>query len=706
MAGRFWWTPIWLFLSLLFFACRKSLADSNKPAVAIFSTTLGILTLAFAVLGPWLLYGVLSNTAAAAAIVPTSPAAEHGGFFSGAWGFLTSVIRSGWGILYLVLAALLGRFWAGKWGWMLVPIALVLSAGILEWRQTNSSLAFTEFFQTAPVDHFTAILQISIARYSTAAWGVLLLGAGFCLLLLPVDLRIYRANRALARDNLIRQIFGTTIAARLLRVSGKVGPLTTLAGLIKLLIMIGMFVGVWMALSRLSQAQGALPFDLLRIVDLSLPRWKPTFQVPYLINGLIFGLIGFVLTKLQIRIGNMSPSFLTTAFTMLSALILSAFIPAGNILFLAGLTLGLFPAALGSIIGQGLEPRTAPPSHQRVAAEPDIDQQVAQERMEVLERMRRNIVAEAKQNDEDRAASAGQVVEQSYTSEPEEEPKLVGELLFWHPNPIYDLIPIGQNRYALRDNEDRIFRVEEATSWDASEITDLNQTKLHGIVPLSGGRIGAIGLYDKIFLLGQPVEEIQASFVIFHWAVNSFGTILTITNNQKDCVNALILGPKKEQTLVQGISQPTEMAFSADNRYLAIGTQGDGVSILDMASRKIVTTLADVNQAGVRQIRPNPAGGWVISFENDRIGVWDQQGKLLNMIETDQHVFCFAVEPQTGRVAMGNGAGEVCVYDAGLREISIEEAVHKETISVVLFETSGSLITAGGDGAVRRVKID
>lgn len=700
LAGRFWWTPLWIFLSLLFFVGGRSLSENLDRGSAAFAYVVSILALLFAVLGPWLLYGVLAKTVETAApAAPVAAAAVRGNLFSGMWRFISAMFGSWWSILYLVLALLLGRFWAGRWGWLILPLALVLAAGVLEWLKPGGSQAYVNFFRGTPFEHVSAALRFSIERFGTAAWGAVLLGAGLAVLLLPVHMHIFRSSSAVTRAGEVRQVFGTTAAARVLRSSGTVSGLYSLASLLNLLTLAGMFILVWTALMRLAQAQGALPFNLPGIADLALPRWKPLFQWPYLLNGFAVGLVGFLFAETQRRLRIVTNSAFISVLTLLGSLLMSIFIPAGCVLFLGGQTLGLIPSALASLIGRSRERAAEPARRQPAAPAPQVDQADAREYREALERMMREIA------DRQEKEAAEQVVKQAPAPQYTYEPALSGDLLLEHRIGIFNLIRAKPDGYAMVDNDYCVYHLEEMGGWQWHQIADLSQEKVQGLIPLAGGRIGAVGLLDRVILLGQPNEEIQASFAIFHWAVNSFGTILAISNTQYDCVKALILGAKKEQTLVEGIHHPNALAFSADNRFLAVGTLEGSISILDMATRQIIRTLTVDTPGSVEHIQSTLTGGWTAAFDNDQLAAWDQDGELLWLIDTDDHVFCLDVDPATGEIATGDASGTVSVYDPEDGGILFGETAHEDEIVAVLFEAGkGSLISAGGDGTLRRVR--
>lgn len=735
LAGRFWWTPFFLFISLMFFSNGLSLSSEYEQPAGSASVIVGVLLFLFAILGPWLLYGPISGikqaevlptaapavstpqpapttlpqptkppaavTAPAAEPRPVSTPAERGNFFAGLWAFLLGSVKSGWGIFYLALVILLGRIWLGKWGWLIAPILLLIAAGALAWWRPGGADGLAAFFATSPQAHVVSLLGWSERQLGSAAWGALIGGAGLVIALIPAYIQMYSANRAMVRAQRVGQVFGTTFAADLLRRSSAFSPYTSLVTLVTVAASVYGFILIWKALAAYAAVSGAPAFSLLGIADLSLPRWKPVMQWPYFLNAGIYALVSLIMTAVQRRMGLVLFAVHWTLI-IVGAALLGFFVPAGTILFLTGQSLALGIAAPLSLLRQT---RMAEAPRQP-APQAGAEQFLEELRQKIAEQERELKLKE---------------VETGYEPAPpppvrqEEPPIVVGinhldetleeesELLLEHPYKIVEMILTSpDNRVVFLDVYGGVWEVSEAG--DETELPGFKLEHPVGLAAVSGGRLAAVDQAGRIcFSSGLP-EELSTAEPIHAFTVNSFGTILAYVSHGSTSLRGLILAAGKDQEFIDCGERLTDLCFSADNRYLGIGTDGGGLLIFDMARRQIDRHLKSDRHLYVSQIRTVPEGGWLAAYDHGEVALWNSEGEIAHTYENDNIVTSLAFDPQSGNTACGNAQGELTILDPDF-EVIYQSQVHDEEITSVLFLPDGRLLTAGADGAIHRVSV-
>ncbi len=736
MAGRFWWTPLFIFISLMFLSNGLSLSSEYEQPVGGISIIVAALLFLFAILGPWLLYSPITGTrqaaaptlaepaavspgaveptlAPAATLAPTlaptmapkpaSPPVERGHFFAGMWNFLLGTVKSGWGVFYLVLVILLGRIWLGKWGWLIAPILLLLAAGGLSWARPGGAEGLTAFFTDRPLDHVSALLGWSARRLGSAAWGTLIGGAGMVVLLLPAYITMYSANRAMVRVQQVRQVFGTTIAADLLRRSNAYTPYTSLVSIVTVAAAVYGFILIWKALTAYAAVSGTPAFPLLGISDLSLPRWKPVMQWPYFLNAGIYAVISMILTAAQRRM-RLAVFSVHWVLILIGAALLALFVPAGAISFLTGQSLALGIVAPLSLLKKtrlaAPAPRPTPPPKRDVFLE-ELRQRIAEQERELG------------LNEEAISHPPSPPPTPPPPPPPYEEVPIVGgkimsgkegELILEHVCEIVAMIADPQNnRTVFLDVDGDLW--ELSLAGDEEELAGFSMEEPLGLAVVSGGRLAAIDHNGKIHFSSGVPEEISTEEEIGAFSINSFGTILAYVSPDSTSLRGLILAAGKDQEFIDCGEHLTDLCFSNDNRYLGIGTTSGGILVFDMARRQIDQRLRSERHLRVSRIRPGPDGGWLAAYENHEVALWSSEGELIRSIEDNGSVTCLAFDPQSGNTVCGNDLGQVTVLDPDFN-ILFQRQLHEDHVVSVVFETGGrSLLTAGIDGAIRKISV-
>ncbi len=699
MAGRFWWTPLFLFLSLMFLSTGISLHSAREKPTGFASVVIAVILFAFAIGGPWWLYGVLAGvpvtTTVVAPLTATADSVVRGEFFAGLWAFLLTAGKSGWGILYFGLVILLGRIWFGKWGWLIAPVALILAAGGLAWYKPGGAEPLTAFFTTAPLTLLNSALTASAHQFGSAAWGALLCGIGLVVLLLPAYIVMYSANRAMVEAQKVRQVLGTTIAANLLR--GQYTPYTSLVSFVTVAASITGFILIWKALSGVAAASGALGFPLLGIADISLPRWKPIWQLPYFLNAGIYALVSLIATGIQRRLG-LALISVNWFLVLLGSFILSLFVPAGVINFITGQSLVLCLVAPLSLLKKTKIPRPPVP-------EPQIDHEALWIEMQrrIAEQAAARAFEEAPLIEPVPAAPERPAVVPVMELEEDEvvsEPEMEGETLVDHGYAIVQMVADSSCAAIILDNYGDVYSCHD--DGDESELASFSTDEPIGLAAISNGRIAVVDQPGKLFLTDGSPDTIDTASPIKAFTVNSFGTILAYTSPDANAVRGLIIAAGKDQLFIDCGKPLTAIIFSTDNRYLGIGTAEGKTLIFDMASRKITQTLELEEMSPVTHLRPT-TNGWVVAYKNSRVAEWNNQGNLLHTAVASSAVTCLSVDPHNGNIAYGNDQGEITILNPQFEGV-LTASMHDEDITSAIFESSGvSLVTAGIDGVVRRI---
>ena len=714
MAGRFWWTPIWLLLGAVLVTTGISLRDEYEDLAAWLSIILGILLMVFSILGPWLLYDAFQGTASSLSVTTPSIAATDfslNAVLSSTWQFLWMSLKSWWGILYVVIIALLGRYWLGRWGWIILPVLLIITVGLLSWLFPETYSLLVELFSSSPVVWMGVILARSQQNLGSAAWGSMLAGAVLAILLFPVYRETYRANRLIGEVQNLRRIFGTTFAMDRMQ-SKEMGPLTATASFLTILLVLIFSVSTWMALLRLADQFGPLPFPLLGIPDLAIPHFKPVWMWNYFILPAITGILVIIQNQVNARLRLVQAGGGLVVGTFIIALIVGLFIPAGVFCFSIGQSLLLIllsPLALIGLPEPGRRP-VMPPRRPKMDDEPGLEEFLELE-IAKIERAR-----EAKQSPEPRVREP--VIPELHPKADHKLPRevdkaegliLTGALLHEHSRPIRGLAFGEDQATYIIDSLDQLWKLQAGR---AVEIDRLEISEPDNLIPLPGNRMAVVCRSGQIVIYpldsAGDLGEISTSSPMLAYAINPFGTILAYTRGDyADAdVHALVLAAKKEQILLSDVDDVSALAFSNDSRYLAIGTSIGEVHIFDMASRKAEKLLVGNRLGEASAIAADAKGGWVVTHTSGRCQYWDEDGELAESIQCPGRPTVLRIDGPTRKVAIGIDTGETVVTEPGLDKEILAIKVQRQGLDYVCFEPGGQgLIYVNYQNQVRRFDI-
>jgi hypothetical protein len=717
MAGRFWWTPICFLLGSVYVTTGIGLRDEFEDLAAWISIVFGILLMVFSFLGPWLLYDFFQGTAPTVSFsVPSLTTADFsvGLVLGSAWDFLRMSFKSWWGVLYIPLVALLGRYWLGRWGWIMLPVLLLLTVGLLGWLFPETYAILVKFFSSSPVVWMEIILLRSQANLGSAAWGAALVGAAVSILLFPVYRESYRVNRLMGEVQNLRQAFGTTFAMNRMR-SDEMSPLAVTASFLTIALAVTFAIATWMALQRLADQFGPLPFPLLGIPDLSLPNFRPVWMWNYFILPAITGVLVIIQNRVNASLRLVQPGGGIAVVTLFIVLIVGLFVPAGVFCFSIGQSLLLILSSPLAVIGLPKPRRQrrpiSPPTPRPVEEdEPSLDELIQRE----IARMDRERRAQKPPETpigrpaiSDRSVQAVQRLSQDKPTAG----KLVlaGSLLHKHTRKIKGLV-IAENgsNYII----DSLSQLWELRARQAEKIEKLAIEKPDNLVLLPGNRLAVISLSGQLTIYALDPSgdhgEASASSPMSGYAVNPFGTILAYTKGgfSDSDVHALVLASNKEQILLSGVEEITVLAFSNDSRNLAIGTALGEVHLFDMASRTVEQRLTGNRLGEVNAIAADPTGGWVVTYSSRRCLYWNQVGEMVKSIKSPGRPTSLAIDASSRRVAIGVHSGEVVVTDPGLDQRLFSERVQQGSVEYVCFEPGGHrLVCADSQNHMRRVDI-
>ena len=713
MAGRFWWTPVWLTASFAYFTTGFTLKSNYEPGPGNLSIIFGLALVAFSIIAPWFIYPPLNGLDSVQVEInpETIPHLQSmwlivGTITGGIWSFLIESIKSWWGIVYLLLLVLLGLFYFRKRGWLILPLLFLLIVGFSAWLWPIAYSELLMFFTSSPATWMYSWLIFCDIYLGSTGWGSISAGLFLVIILLPVYHYVYKANQN--QPNIVRQrqIFGTTAAMNLLQTSGTTG-LTLIGSILTIVLVMVLPISAWVAYRKLQAVIGPLPFPLLGIPDLSVPHFRPVWQWQYFILPVFNGILGGVLSRINIRYQlnqTIPASFL---ITIIASIIVGLFIPAGAILVTVSQSLSL--VLMTPVVYLGIKiPKTRTPLKEPVIQE---DKPEMEELLRKLQLAALHAEQEAKQRELDEIINEPDPEILSLDEDDDEEAleeieEFPGEVIYNAETSLPGIVQYESEITYLLDLRGNLGVLENGEFTNLVKIPVKEPINLLG---LSGNRLAVIDAAGKVVVL-RPNEPSKFEITnlekrIEFTAINSFGVIAAFTTPSLPGVQAINLSTKTEQNLVPELVGTTCLAFSKDNRFLGIGDNHGVILVFDMSTRKITQTLKSKNLGGVLELLPAFENGWVALYDTEDIALWDSSGVETERRDTGGIPGCLGVDWTRNRLAYGNDIGEIVVVDQSF-DVIYSEYVSESSIEKLIFSPDGNfIITVDGDGVVRRLNI-
>lgn len=591
--------------------------------------------------------------------------------------FLLTAVKSVWGIFHLFTLFALGYLWLRRgWGGLLLILLPLFAIGWAGATHSPVEETLIYIFSSSPATWMREMLLWSIKQWGSMGWGILLTGGLTSVAIVPLIRYSSKVNRVwrLQTGTVLGLHTMQEIASEMEAVG--IRPLDTLfTGYVTLAVPTGLWIALWVALRQIASL-GGLPLGFWDIPNLTIPHWKPVWNLHYYGLGLAFWFSTLAFQRLQQKYDPLPPAFQgcqSGLVLFLSALVTASLAPAGVMLFSIALVLSqilLFPVRVIGIP----EPRMPKPAPVPMPTTP---------------------------------APAPQPTPAPKPLEPAPQP-LAGSSVWNSPAPLVAMMEWGGARWFLREDGD----VVRHTS--TTQQSTLPITRGQAIYSLreSDNRILVIGSGNRLLWLDaqslEVVKDVTLSQPSDAAVLNPYRTILAWVNVSGGTAAAFSLEAGKEFILFEGMSLAPALAFSADGRYLALGGADGGIHLVDFATRKVSATLAPPGTSqgqAVRSLFGRKDGGWVSVYADRQIVLWNAERQVERSMKPRRRIMALDFYAETGRLALGLSDGILQVFDTDLNKI-FDETVQEKEISYVCFSQNGrSVFTIGGKTEVRRVDL-
>ncbi len=258
------------------------------------------------------------------------------------WTFLVTAIKSIWGIFYLIFLLLLGWLWNKKLGLLLISVVLLIGIFLIGIQYPYILDVINNIFSSSPVNIIQAMLIFSAAKFGSIGWGILFSSLLMIVSLYPAYYVTYWANRLMRDVPLIRRLLGTRFTQEYLATKGFNAIQLSISSIFTSVIGLVFPISLWIALRRLAGMSLKIPLSFLIIPNLTIPSFKPVFQISYFLLPLILGGVNIILLSNQKKyyIAALTTKYQNPYSSIIGSLILALFIPAGVMLYLIGQSIG------------------------------------------------------------------------------------------------------------------------------------------------------------------------------------------------------------------------------------------------------------------------------------------------------------------------------------------------------------------------------
>ncbi|HEY5434880.1 MAG TPA: hypothetical protein VIK13_06580 [Candidatus Limnocylindrales bacterium] len=724
----------------------------DKPAAGWTMLLVAVACLGVAVAAPFVLPGRGGGAGDVAAVAAPNLTAWLSAAASAVW----ETVRSGWGILYLAMAFMLGSIWSHRWGGIVALLALL---GVIGWTAGLSDIGYgraAELLSESPASLTRLFLSNSGRWFGSPGWGTLLLGAAFAVAVLPSVRGSVAAQLEAGTSGGVAGLFGTSVGLRR-QGADLEGGAALLLILAYPVMLVGLVVSLWMGLQGLPTVAGTASF--LGIPDITVPSFAPVWHPSYFLVGLAVGVVTVANQRMYRRVGLRDAGQRGETFgLLLGSILLALVVPAGVLLFLLSQNLVVGTATV--LVGR----RAAAEIEKRRKARPgrSADEEAAEALLRILlqagapqpweprptgpepQPKPKPVLPRPKREPTPPLAGGAEPKPKPVIGDakpkwkpPVEQPTRLGgetvfggdltgqtkldagatvlvgdrDLLYRSPKPLVDLLAVESDAHLLLHQDGHLAR------WHDRRIEDIPGVILERPVGLSRGKDGeAIAADGANRLLrlrisnGAPpqISEQRVELTIGCFAVNPFGTIVAYAPVRRPDVLAVLLATGDQQVLAEGVGGVTAMAFSTNGRVLALGLRDGPVRLLDMSTRRVALDLAPPTGESSRvvSLAQCPDRGWVAAYRSGRLVQWDEAGTMTASRTEGHRLSSLAVCGASGRVAVGSTDGHVLVHPADLDRLDLDAHNFADEVVRVAFESDqGSLVSAGRDGTVRRATL-
>jgi Ca2+/Na+ antiporter len=745
-AGRLaGWQPFWLWMLfslpgfLYYFLGSRHFAVKQRPGLQVLVLVLAFVVLLMPLGGYYWLTSSADQPASSEAPAAVQPAPEEQSEpeiapgaverASAVGNYVPPAERSFWGKLAVIvwLAVLAYLFyglclmWFGLKARYWPLILLFIGSLVLSLAFPAFHAEAAPFIYSGPVFLIQLLLDFSISTWNNAGWGLLLLGVGLSLVLLPVRRRLLSLQDFLVRLGAQRRQLGTTIFGALVQKEYRQQMIGT-ANAVALVFGLLLLVSAWLALLRISPPP--LPFYF--IPDLASPSfWPPALHWAHLALGVVMALSAFSYARAAYHLKLSAVAVASNSGVMvtylLGGLLAALFIPAGVLLYALGdtlmrlLFLGLMAAGQPQIHAAGQRVAVSPPYSPKPAPPMPAPPKPVHPKPVPPKPEQTKPAPPNPEPTRPVPPRPEQTKPAPLNPEPTRPappihtvPASPVRLLFQTPETAADVVPYDTHLFLTLLKDGRLTEIKRGA---AGKAHGLPLPSPLGLVKLTGQQLLAVGVGRLVFLdfaeEGISIgESYQPGVKISCFALNPYRTMLAYGSEERGAVCGLFLSGQREQIYARDLPAPRALAFSGDGRYLATGTQSGEVFVFDIATG--LTARSFIPQAfdpsPVDQLCAGPAGCWVVAYAGKELSCWDAQGSLRSRTRLTGTVTAMAVDPESGRIAYGSRSGYLRVSSAELKDELFNQKVVSGSVRKLIWEEAGTLLVLA-DSSLRRVEL-
>lgn len=664
MAGRWLWALPLLLTGVVIGVRGLDLHGGPYSRSGDTLAAIGALCIAFAVIGPLLVYGSFEpSTAAPAAPVVSAPsvALDWGGVLGGIGAFGRRVLTSVWGWANILLLVLVGRSWGKRWGIPAALAAALVLAAVTMAVGAEANATFSRAFASSPPDVMREVMNASVRAWGSAGWGLALFGIALGLVLART---MRAAVRAAAQMRSGGRSWMSPVAPD--EMSEAVGDMPGyMAGQVVLLAVGGVVTFVlWAAL----RGYPPLPFDAIAIPDLTVPHFRPVWQLAYFGPPALVGISALLANLAMRRRGALVeiPVFGNPVWQLVWPFALGLFVPSG--VMVLGATFGL---AVGATVMPGgrVRSRTKVP-------EPEIE------------------------TDRGPWFDPGEPRPTPKTNE------LDSDLLLDAGPSAVDVVRTGDGDLVALTREGAIAWRDGSGRGAARSTRVVNPLGLapregNGVVFVEGaGRLQEIAPSggEAVVLRSVATEP----FDIF--GASPDGALVALGSRSAAGLRAyFVLGD-----VVRRLSSEPEtvlaVAVALDGRSVAAAGPDGTVGVYAVGAESRSATLEPAGEGGVERLAARTSGGWAVAYGDKTVAVFGSAGGCEGTARMTAAVTALAVCARTGRVAIGARTGYVRVRSADLDSKLAEGRVHNSEVVRLAFHDR-ELEALFADGEYRRVEL-
>ncbi len=278
-------------------------------------------------------------------------------------------------------------------------------------------------------------------------------------------------------------------------------------------------------------------------------------------------------------------------------------------------------------------------------------------------------------------------------------------------SPVVDMLAAADNTYLVLDEQGQLARWQNG-AWD--QVRGVQADQPRGMAAITDRQFVVLDGDGKLFVVtlagrGQPeVERHSIGVQGNSLAVNPLGSMVVVAGLSGE-VAALFLKTRQEKVLVDDIAGASSVAFSADSAHLAIGTQYGETRVVHVSTGKLKTTFIPMTyDAGTVIGLARGAGDtWVALYEKGYLICWGSDGRHLNERQLPSTPSCLTVDPESGRIAVGDTDGQVVVRPPDLAgEPLFSQLLHNRPVAQIAFLRGGlTAVSVGRGGHAMRISL-